>query len=400
MAGLDAGELGLDARHESALAELEAVDAAVAAVRRDELEANQRRAALSARVEALELGLEREDASAALLGADDRPGLLGSVASLVRVRPTYETAIAAALGSAADAVAVRDRNAALDAFAHLKAEDLGRAHFLVGGSRDVADRSGWPRLPDGMAYALDVAEAPPELAAAVARALHRVAVVPDLAAAQELLERWPDLVAVTRDGDVLGTYEAAGGSSTQPSRIEIQAALDDARAGLVEAGHACERLRFAASELAERRRAATREVEVALAQLHESDATLAALAEELGQLSSAARSAGAEADRLRQGIAQAEAARDRDLAGLAELEGRLAGAQATASDVDPDPSARDRLAAEARAARASEMEARLALRTVEERARGLAGRADSLRRAAAHERQVRAQAQARRDRRD
>ena len=168
VAGLDAGELGLDARHESAVAELEAVDAALAELRRDELEANQQRAALSARVEALELGLDREDASAALLGAEDRPGLLGSVASLVRVRPTYETAVAAALGSAADAVAVRDLNAALDAFAHLKADDLGRAHLLVGGPLDVADRSGWPRLPDGTVYALEVAEAPAELAAAVA----------------------------------------------------------------------------------------------------------------------------------------------------------------------------------------------------------------------------------------
>ena len=44
------------------------------------------------------------------------------------------------------------------------------------------------------------------------------------------------------------------------------------------------------------------------------------------------------------------------------------------------------------------MEARLALRTVEERDRALAGRADALRRAAAAERQARARALARRER--
>ena len=51
---------------------------------------------------------------------------------------------------------------------------------------------------------------------------------------------------------------------------------------------------------------------------------MAALAEELGQLARPARSAHGEADRLRQAIGVAEAARDRDVAGLAELEQRLA----------------------------------------------------------------------------
>ena len=57
----------------------------------------------------------------------------GSVAALIKVQSPYETAIAAAFGAAADAVAVTDLDAAMDTFDHLKAEDLGRAGLLLGG---------------------------------------------------------------------------------------------------------------------------------------------------------------------------------------------------------------------------------------------------------------------------
>ena len=247
-------------------------------------------------------------------------------------------------------------------------------------------------------YAIDVVEVPTELAGAVRRVLRKVAVVEDLPAAQSLVAALPDVVAVTRDGDVLSTHFAAGGSSAQPSLIEVQAAIDDAEQRLAAANHACERLRFAQSQLDEQHREAANRVDVALARLHESDAAMAAVAEELGQLSSTARSARGESDRLRQAIVQAEQARDRDVDGLADLEHRLELAGDTVDDAEPDPAERDRLAEQARLARAAEMDARLALRTLEERARALAGRAEALRRAAEGERQARVKAMARRER--
>src|SRR5690242_1839077 len=119
------------------------------------------------------------------------------------------------------------------------------------------------------------------------------------------------------------------------------------------------------------RQDAQRRVDVALAKLHESDATLAAVAEELGHYGSTARAARAEAERIATAIATAHEAREADLAGLAELESRLAAAQdATDSpDFEPDTAERERLADAARAARQRETDARLALRTSEERAR-------------------------------
>ena len=85
---------------------------------------------------------------------------------------------------------------------------------------------------------------------------------------------------------------------------------------------------------------------------------MAALAEELGQLSSTARSAYAEAERLRESIAEAEEARDRDVAGLVDLEHRLELRGRNRRRREPDPAERDRLAEEARLARGAEMDAR------------------------------------------
>ncbi len=178
----------------------------------------------------------------------------------------------------------------------------------------------------------------------------------------------------------------------------MQAALDEATARLTETTHDVERMRFDLTRLEEERADARSRADAALAQLHESDAAMAAVAEQLGHLGAGARSARGEAERLERAIADAEQARDRDLSGLAELEARAAAAEDVGDD-EPDGDELERIAASVRSARSAEMEARLALRTAEERARALAGRAEQLERAAENERRARAQAVARREQR-
>jgi chromosome segregation protein len=396
VAGLDAGEEGLDAEHEAAVATLDDLEARLAKLREEAQQADRDRASLLARRDALEMGLNRKDGAGALLAAsDDVSGLLGSVAALLTVRPGFEAALAGALGNAADAVAVRDPAAAVDAIEHLKGGDLGRAGLLLGGAR--AGDGDWPGLPTGATYVVDVVEVPADLQGALSRLLHKVAVAPDLEAARTLVAELPDVTAVTRDGDVFGAHYAHGGSSSQPSLIEIQAAVDEAARSLAEVVAAAERLAFETSRVEAERSEAQKRADVALARLHESDATLAAVAEELGQYGSQARAARAEAARLAEAIAAAEEARDRDLAGLADLESRLASAE-EAPDEEPDTTRREELAEAARASRQAEMEARLALRTAEERARALHGRADQLLRTATAEREARARAAERRER--
>jgi chromosome segregation protein len=396
VAGLDAGEEGLDAEHEGATATFDDLEERLAQLRDAATRADRERSSLTARKEALELGLNRKDGAGALLAASGSvSGLLGSVAALLSVRSGYEAAVAGALGTAADAVAFTSADAAISAIDHLRVEDLGRASMLLGAA--AGPPRDWPLPPAGVTYAVDAVECPEELRGSLDRMLFKVAVVDDLAAARELLAALPELTAVTRAGDVLGAHFASGGSTSQPSLIEVQAAADEAERDLKEAIASCERLGFELARLDSERLDAVNRVEVALAKLHESDATLAAVAEELGQYGSQSRAARGEAERLEKAIAGARDARDRDLAGLAELEARLASAE-DAPDEEPDTSAREGLVVAARAARQGEMDTRLALRTSEERARALNGRADSLVRAARSEREARARAAERRER--
>ncbi len=400
VAGLDAGEEGLDAEHEAAVGALDDIEERLAKARDEALQADRDRTALAARKDALEMGLNRKDGAGALLAATESvSGLLGSVAALLTVRSGFETAVAQALGSAADAVAVADADAAIRAIGHLKDDDLGRAGLLLGGGpalADGADRD-WPGLPAHASYAVDVVDCPDTLRPALTRLLFKVAVVDDLATARRLVGDLADVTAVTREGDVLGAHFASGGSSSQPSLIEVQAAVDEAAAQLAEAIAASERLGFDMSRLESERLEAHKRVDVALAKLHESDATLAAVAEELGQYGSQARAARGEADRLAQAIEKAEEARAQAVTGLTDLEARLTTAE-EAPEEEPDTAARERLVEQARTARQAEMDARLALRTSEERSRALHGRADAMVRAAQAEREARARAAERRER--
>lgn len=396
IAGLSQGESGLDEELEEAEAVLADVDARARDLQAAEQDASRRQAALAARVEALETGLARKDGAGALLAASDEiSGLLGSVAALLTVRPGFEAAIASALGSAADAVAVDHVDTAVTAMELLKSEDLGRAGLLLGGESDVDDRD-WPGLPDGATYAVDVVEPPATLVAALRRLLFKVAVVDDLAAARALVGQASDVTAVTRDGDVLGAHFASGGSSSQQSLLEVQAAIDQAREELAAAERSLETLRFDGQRVAQERTAAQERVDAALERLHESDAEMSAVAESLGQLGSTARAARGEAERLTAAIAAAQEAHERDLGGLADLEVRLAQAE-DAPDEEPDTAALEQLAERASTARRAETDARLALRTNEERARALEGQATALVASAAAEREARIQARLRRE---
>ncbi|BAS17535.1 chromosome partition protein Smc [Arthrobacter sp. Hiyo8] len=107
MAGVEDGEESLDAEYEDASALLDEINAEIEALKAAERDEVRERDALTARRDALQLGLNRKDGSSRLLSSD-HPGVLGPLASLLRVEPGYETAVAAALGSASDAVVVAD----------------------------------------------------------------------------------------------------------------------------------------------------------------------------------------------------------------------------------------------------------------------------------------------------
>lgn len=394
--GLDADDQELAERHDAAKRGLAEAEAALGAAREAATVAERERAATRARHEALALGLRRKDGTGAVLAAKDRlTGLLGPAAELLTVTPGHEVALAAAFGAAADALAVTSPSAAADAIRLLRKQDAGRAALLLAGGPD--DVPGEPRA-DGAPYAADLVRGPSDLMPAVRRLLRGIVVVATLEDAEDLVYARPGLTAVTADGDLLGAHFAQGGSAGAPSLLEVQASVDRAAAELEELAVRCEELAGAQEAAAARRRECAGLVEELGERRRAADREKSSVAQQLGRLAGQARGAAGEAERSTAAAARAQEALDKALLDVEELAERLAVAEEMPVEEEPDTSARDRLAADGANARQTEMEARLQARTHEERVKGLAGRADSLDRAARAEREARARAEQRRAR--
>ncbi|MET9607605.1 AAA family ATPase [Streptomyces sp. NPDC006512] len=448
-----------DGEYEAARAELAEAETALGAAREALTSAERSRAAVSARRDALALGLRRKDGTGALLAASDRPaGLLGPAAERLTVTPGYEVAVAAALGAAADAVAVTGPGAAAEAIRHLRAADAGRASFLIAPPAPVpgvpgqypaagAGQAGSVPAPDGVGAAETVPapagagtadagaartdvpggvsggvphQAPAgdavgvlvrpgreaaglvggdaEVRRAVAWVLRDHVVVGTLEEAEAVVAAHPDLVAVTAEGDVLGAHCAHGGSAGAPSLIEVQAAVDEAAAELDRLEERCRELAGAQDAARERRTAAAARAEELDGLRRAGEQARAGVAQQLGRLAGQAKGALGESERSALAAATAQEALERARADVEECAERLAVAQEMPVEEEPDTSARERLAADGANARQTEMEARLQLRTHEERVKGLAGRADALDRGARAEREARARAERRRAR--
>ncbi|MGW1463797.1 chromosome segregation SMC family protein [Streptomyces sp. NPDC002308] len=462
--GLDADDDRLAEEHANARRELAAAQTAHGAARDAATEAERGRAATAARRDALALGLRRKDGTGVLLGAGDRlAGLLGPASRLLDVEPGYEVAVAAALGAAADAVAVTGTATAAEAIRLLRAQDAGRAALLLGGTEPLAD----PETPggaDGDAGRVPAqggdhapgrpAGVPPQAVAAASaapvsvslgepaggagtgtgtagagahdtgtgvrtgtarpvaglvrapgglmdavRTLTRdMVVVATLEDAERLVAAEPGLTAVTGEGDVLSAHFAHGGSAGAPSLLEVQASVDEAAAELDALVVRCEELAEAQRLAGERRKEAAARAEALEERRRKADREKSQVAQQLGRLAGQARGAAGEAERTASSAARAQEALERATEEAEVLAERLLVAEEMPLEEEPDTARRDRLAADGANARQTEMEARLQVRTHEERVKGLAGRADSLDRGARAEREARARAEQRRAR--
>ncbi|MFD5162056.1 chromosome segregation protein SMC [Streptomyces hawaiiensis] len=402
--GLDAGDAELAERHEAAKRQLNEAEAALTAAREAVTAAERKRAATQARHEALALGLRRKDGTGILLAAKDRlSGLLGPAAELLTVTPGHEVALAAAFGVAADAIAVTSPASAADAIRLLRKQDAGRATLLLAGDPRPGGAGNRATGADEPAdarhtFAADLIRGPSDLMPAVRRLLRGIVVVSTLEDAEDLVYAHPDLTAVTAEGDLLGAHFAHGGSAGAPSLLEVQASVDEAAAELEELAVRCEELAETQHAAVERRKECAALVEELGERRRAADREKSAVAQQLGRLAGQARGAAGEAERSTAAAARAQEALDKALEQVEELAERLVVAEEMPIEEEPDTSARDRLAADGANARQTEMEARLQVRTHEERVKGLAGRADSLDRAARAEREARARAEQRRAR--
>ena len=123
--------------------------------------------------------------------------------------------------------------------------------------------------------------------------------------------------------------------------------------------------------------------DVALSKLNESDARIAALTEQLAVSGQNMKSAMAEVERLNNSINEATAAKSRDEGEIAIAQSQL---QQRGEIAEPDHSRTEVLRNQVSVARTAEVEARLAVRTIEERVDSVAARALALEQSAQSER--------------
>ena len=176
---------------------------------------------------------------------------------------------------------------------------------------------------------------------------------------------------------------ARGGSKSSSSLIEIKALIEGLESKLQEVTHNCDRLKFEIStgttELASRQS----EFDAALSKLNESDARIAALTEQLAVSGQNMKSAMAEVERLNTSINEASAAKSRDEGEILIAQNQL---QQRGEVAEPDHSHAEDLRNQVSVARTSEVEARLAVRTIEERVDSVGARALALEQSAQAER--------------
>ncbi|MEV4674970.1 chromosome segregation protein SMC [Actinomadura sp. NPDC049382] len=396
---------------------------AVGAARSADQAAQKKVTALQARIEALNLTLaSAADGGEALLsaGADGSlEGVLGTVASLLNVRSGYETAVAAALGNAAEAIAVGSLDTAEAALALLRSRDAGRAGLIVGGGAVTPGA----RVP-GVDYAIDAVTVPEVVRPAMEHLLRDVAVVDDVPSAAALVRREASLRAVTRDGELVGAHWAQGGASSGQGLLQMRATLDQATEDLAAAETAAgvaadeltasiereqsaqmalEAAEAAAGEAQASVNQAQAELDRVRARVREFDAQAAQEAKRAARLEADVRAARGEVERLTKALDAATESLERDTQAAEELAMRLAESEEAAEVADEaghDTEARDELHARSQELRSAEMEARLSVRTAEERVQAITGRADALERGARREREERARAAQRRARRE
>ena len=380
VAGLDAGELGLDAEFEKAQSALQRSRSQLDHLNKELARAEREKGAAEAKVDALRQATLHKDGSGALLTNNRGIEIRGSVASLISVEPGWEKAVSAALGSTANALVVHDATHAISALTFLKSESAGSAELLF---VDNSAETSFPVLPEGVVPLLSKVSSS-TLTSVLPGLLAGYVAAEALSDAEHVIRTHRSLIAVTREGDLVGRGRASGGSTSRSSLIEITSMIEKGEVELQRHSHDCDRVRFEISTAENRLRTDQTTYELALSKLNESDAAMAGLAEQLAAAGQNVRSSSAEVERLSLSITELNDALRAD-----EGELRIAQEEFGKSEEphEPDLTALENLRANVSTARAVEVEARLGLRTLEERVAALSQRAGDLESSARNERE-------------
>ncbi|WP_396278397.1 chromosome segregation protein SMC [Glutamicibacter creatinolyticus] len=370
----------LNSAYEDAAGEFHALQHAQRLDSERERELSVRVSGLTSRLEALKLNAQ-DDSSAELLEAHGEL-LLGRLGELISAADGYEKAISAILRDSSEALVASDVTGALDLIEELSDQqeaNVSLIHISANGASVV------PRV-DGLITAREVVNSRPEIASLLDRLLANHYVVEDLNTAREMALQYTDACFTTFDGINVSAARSSVGNSAGASLIAQQALIESTQTELSQTSSELQRLE---RELAEREpalHASESAHDEALAALRDSDAGIIELTSYLAELGEKLRNAEAQRQTLRARIVAAEEKLSIEQESLEEISERMEMASEDHEDESVDDASRAAMADAAAAARQQELEARLALRSSEERVTALRSRIEGLKRTAAAER--------------
>ena len=389
IASADSGEIGLDSQFEGAKNALEFSKKKLADLVEAERGADRERNSVESKLEALQLTTANRDGASALIRDARGVQIIGSIASLIEIDSGWESAAAAALGQYADAVVVQDLSAEVTALRTLRSENLGQADVLVYQPGHAPSIISIPSPLTPVSAHIRSGR----IGDLLASLLSHIVVAESANEAGDILRSHPTLTVVTKDGDVLSASRARGGSKSSASLIEVKALIEDLGKKLETLVHNCDRLRFEISTVTTEVGDKQSAFDIALSKLNESDARIAALTEQLAVSGQHMKSAMAEVERLQASITEASSAKSRDEDDLAIAQKQL---EQRGEVSEPDHSHTEDLRNKVSDARTVEVEARLAVRTIEERVDSVGARAAALEASAKAEREASERALSRR----
>jgi chromosome segregation protein len=387
IANADSGEKGLDTSFENAKNSLEASQKLHAELIDVERAAERERNAVEAKIETLKLTSQIHNGADALLKDSRGISIKGSVASLIEIDRGWESAVAAALGNLADAIVVTDVDSAVTALQILRDNNLGKADVLI--HQSSAESIGTPSGLNSILAHVRSGQIPDLLQSL----LSKVVTASSAQEAAHIVRSHKDVTVVTQTGDLISAARARGGTSSGNTLIEIQSLSDQLQKTFAELSHTCDRLKFEISTAASAVAVRQAEFDGALAKLNESDARIAALTEQLAVSGQNIKSATAEVERLTAAITEASSAKSRDENELSIASNQMQNGGVIA---EPDHSRANELRNQVSTLRTAEVEARLAVRTSEERVASIAARAQALEDSAQAERDASERAVSRR----
>ena len=342
------------------------------------IEIDKSLSAATSKIDALKSAASHKDGAGSLLANPRGLALRGSIASLIEIEKGWELAVSAALGATADAIVVEDLSGALSALSILKSDSSGRAEILIAGNL--------PKLPaaiiSGELTSLASKVKSAKFAELIGSLFSNEVVVESLAQAEAIVEKYPELVVITRDGELLSANLARGGSAN--SLIEIQSLIEESEDGL--------QALLNQREIIEKERnlnlveidSYQSRYEGALNRLTGSEELLTAIARKSAGIEQGVKSASDEAARFIQAIVKIEEV-------IANLQVEFEAVKNDAIEIqifqEPD---RDRLISlenRLKEIRSREINSRLEVRTAEERVIAQMQRAEDLENAAKNERE-------------